>query len=128
MIHRGDLYYVIINAEHRGHILNKKRPVLIISNEYNNCFANTVNVIPITSSTSSARMPTHIPISGFGLDHQSYAVCEQIMTVDKKLITGNNYIGTVDDENLLQRIVNGIIEQIGGEPLCHITQSKKNSS
>lgn len=114
MIHRGDLYYVMISKKKSGHILRKVRPVLVISNEYNNCFANTANVIPITSSTSSARMPTHIPIEGFGLDHASYVACEQITTINISKLKEHDYIGRVDDQNLLQRIVNGVIEQIGG--------------
>jgi len=114
LVHRGDIYYVMINEGKRGHVMHKERPVLIISNEYNNCFANTVNVLPITSSATSSKLPSHILIQGFGLSRESYVVCEQITTIDVRDIHQEKYVGTVDDENLLRKIINGVITQIGG--------------
>lgn len=116
MIHRGDLYYITLNKKKRGqigHILTKERPALVISNDGNNCFARTVNVIPLTSSFSASRVPYHIMVRGFGLNRTSYAVCEQISTIDVTELKAEKYIGTITDDNLLRKIVNGVITQIG---------------
>jgi mRNA-degrading endonuclease toxin of MazEF toxin-antitoxin module len=53
-------------------------------------------------------------IRGFGLSRTSYVVCEQISTIDITELKAEKYVGTITDENLLSKIVNGVITQIGG--------------
>jgi len=47
---RGEIYLVCLDPT-IGSEINKTRPALIISNDINNQAAQTVTVIPITSST-----------------------------------------------------------------------------
>jgi len=44
---RGEIYYAELSPT-RGSEINKRRPVLIVSNDANNRAANTVTVLPIT--------------------------------------------------------------------------------
>ena len=46
---RGDIYWTNLDPT-IGAEISKTRPALIVSNEINNKFANTVTVLPITSN------------------------------------------------------------------------------
>src|SRR5208337_4643534 len=48
---RGEIYYADLSPT-VGSEINQRRPVLIVSNDANNRAANTVTVLPITSSIS----------------------------------------------------------------------------
>ena len=48
---RGEIYYADLSPT-VGSEINKRRPVLIVSNDANNRAASTVTVLPITSNTS----------------------------------------------------------------------------
>jgi len=48
---RGEIYYADLGRT-VGSEINKRRPVLIVSNDANNHAAGTVTVLPITSNTS----------------------------------------------------------------------------
>lgn len=52
-----------------------------------------VTVVPITSQKKKA-LPTHVKLSGFGLDKCRVAMAEQIQTLDKKALTKK--IGSLD--------------------------------
>ncbi len=49
LIRRGEVYWVKLDPI-EGSEIGKTRPALVISNNINNEFADTVTVIPITSS------------------------------------------------------------------------------
>lgn len=48
---RGDIYYVNLSPA-LGSETDKRRPVLIVSNNANNRSANTVTILPITSNVT----------------------------------------------------------------------------
>ncbi|MWV44904.1 PemK family transcriptional regulator [Paenibacillus sp. HJL G12] len=62
------------------------RPVLIISNDKNNRYSPLVMVSPITSSSTKARIPTHVTVnaSDAGFKKDSVILFEQHFTIDKK--------------------------------------------
>lgn len=74
------------------------RPVLIIQNDMGNKFSPTTTIIPLTSSSSKANIPTHCTIkAGMGnLRKDSIALVEQTKTIDKKRIV--SYVGKLSDE------------------------------
>ncbi|MFQ6612740.1 MAG: type II toxin-antitoxin system PemK/MazF family toxin [Fidelibacterota bacterium] len=97
---RGEIYLVCLDPT-IGSEINKTRPALIISNNINNQAAQTVTVIPITSSVEKvypfeARLST--PESG--LRKRSKAKCNQIRTVDKKRLAKR--IGRVSSKELAE--------------------------
>lgn len=85
---RGEIYYADLSPT-IGTEINKRRPVLIVSNEANNRAANTVTVLPITSNVSR-RYPFEIALSpkDSGLPKPSKAQAQQIRTISKERIRG----------------------------------------
>ena len=81
---RGEIYLVCLDPT-IGSEINKTRPALIISNDINNQVAETVTVIPITSSTETVYpFETLLYSQESGLSQNSKAKCNQIRTIDKK--------------------------------------------
>lgn len=85
---RGDIYYAHLDPT-IGAEINKKRPVLIVSNNANNHHASTLTVVPITSNTSKV-YPFEVLLEAkdSGLSKRSKAQCHQVRTVSKIRITG----------------------------------------
>ncbi len=85
---RGEIYYADLNPT-VGSEINKRRPVLVVSNDANNRAASTVTVLPITSNTSRV-YPFEILLSSkeSGLPKQSKAQAQQIRTIAKERLRG----------------------------------------
>jgi mRNA interferase MazF len=85
---RGEIYYADLSPS-IGTEINKRRPVLIVSNEANNRAANTVTVLPITSNISRI-YPFEIPLAPkeSGLPKPSKAQAQQIRTISKERLRG----------------------------------------
>ena len=85
--YRGDIYYIMpgnaIGCEQRG-----GRPGIIVSNEKNNRYSPTVEVVLLTTRPKKP-LPTHVPINS--ARRPSTALCEQITTVSKERI--GEYVG-----------------------------------
>lgn len=103
---RGDIYFADLNPT-LGSEINKKRPVLIISNNSNNRAASTVTVVPITSNISKI-YPFEVALSAAEskLSKDSKIQCQQIRTISKIRITTAK-IGYVT-ENILLQVENAI--------------------
>jgi mRNA interferase MazF len=85
---RGEIYYADLSPT-VGTEINKRRPVLIVSNEANNRAANTVTILPITSNVSRI-YPFEIPLAPkeSGLPKPSKAQAQQIRTISKERFRG----------------------------------------
>jgi mRNA interferase MazF len=95
---RGEIYLVCLDPT-IGSEINKTRPALIISNDINNQAAQTITVIPITSSTGKVYpFETLLSSQESGLPKSSKAKCNQIRTIDKKRLVKS--IGKVSIEKL----------------------------
>ncbi|MBN2541829.1 type II toxin-antitoxin system PemK/MazF family toxin [bacterium] len=81
---RGEFF--LVNLEPTlGAEINKTRPALIISNDLNNQYADTVTVIPITSATGKVYpFEVFIPSKESVLHKDSKIKCNQIRIIDKK--------------------------------------------
>ena len=76
-IRRGEVYYIeglqtVGSEQHPG------RPAIIVSNDMNNEFSSTVEVIYLTTQPKHD-LPTHVEIRS--LKRESIALCEQITAV-----------------------------------------------
>lgn len=80
-VKRGDIWFCNIPPSMENVQFGEK-PVIIISNDKANFFSPTLTILPITSRNKN--MFLHVPIM---LDQQSWVVCEQLMTVNKKNLT-----------------------------------------
>ncbi len=79
-----------------GAEMKKTRPCLIVSPDEMNSYVSTVIIVPLTAV--ERQLPTRIPIKATalsGLDNDSYAVLDQIKTVDKKRLSG--FIGEISE-------------------------------
>lgn len=79
-----------------GAEIKKTRPCLIVSPDEINNFLKTVIIVPLTSVQRN--LPTRIPIKatkGSGLPNDSYAVLDQLKTVDKSRIL--SHIGEISE-------------------------------
>jgi len=95
---RGEIYLVCLDPT-IGSEINKTRPAIIISNDINNQAAQTVTVIPITSSTKKVYpFETLLSSQESGLPKSSKAKCNQIRTIDKKRLVKS--LGKVSKKEL----------------------------
>ena len=102
---------VLVNLDPSvGAEIKKKRPCLIISPDEINRVLQTVIVAPLTS-TSPRTLPTRVLIRANGhseLLNDSYAVLDQIKTVDKRRIFGT--LGMISDGE--RRAVTEVLEEM----------------
>ena len=85
---RGEIYY-ITRTPTIGSEQQAGRPAIIISNDKNNVYGNTVEVVYLTTQPKTD-LPTHVTIRS--TQRQSTALCEQIWTIDTSRVT--DYVGT----------------------------------
>lgn len=88
---RGDVYY--INAADKqqsvGHEIRSGRPAIIVSNNKNNAFSQTLEVVYLTTQ-SKPKLPTHCQI--YATHRISTALCEQVTTVSVERV--GDYLGS----------------------------------
>lgn len=80
-----------------GAEIKKKRPCLIVSPNEINTYLQTVIIVPLTSTQRN--LPTRILIKATpqsGLSNDSYAVLDQLKTVDKSRLSAP--IGEISEE------------------------------
>lgn len=88
-----------------GSIQSGYRPVFILSNDKNNTYAPTLNIIPITSKMNKRKLPVHVEIWNYaqvGLKMPSTMLIEQITTIECANL--DRCIGVIDDEYILTLI------------------------
>lgn len=85
-----------------GSIQGGYRPVFILSNDKNNTYSTTLNVIPITSKMNKKKLPVHVELwsyKEYGLKVPSTMLVEQVMTISSEQL--DRCIGKVDDGETL---------------------------
>jgi len=86
---RGEIYFADLSPA-VGSEINKRRPVLIVSNDANNRAGSTVTVLPITSNISRVYpFEVLLAVKESGLPKPSKVQAQQIRTIAKQRITGN---------------------------------------
>ncbi|WP_018300269.1 type II toxin-antitoxin system PemK/MazF family toxin [Fangia hongkongensis] len=93
---RGDIYYLNLDPT-IGKEIKKIRPALIVSNNANNKFSETITVVPITSNIKKV-YPFEVLLkkSESSLPKDSKAQCQQIRTVSIERISGK-MVGRLSD-------------------------------
>lgn len=85
---RGEIYYADLSPT-VGSEINKRRPVLIVSNDANNRAASTLTVLPITSNVTRVYpFEVLLPLKDSGLPKPSKAQAQQIRTISKERLRG----------------------------------------
>lgn len=94
-MNRGDIYYVARTYQEDGSEQHANRPAVIVSNNKNNEFSGTVEVVYMTTKPKT-NLPTHVAIKSAKFD--SIVLCEQIHTVCKDRIVDK--IGTLTEDEV----------------------------
>ena len=94
---RGEIYYANLNPA-VGSEMNKRRPVLVVSNDANNRAADTVTILPITSNVTRI-YPFEVLITpeDSGLSKASKVQAQQVRTISKQRIAAN-IVGNLNPE------------------------------
>ena len=94
---RGEIYYANLSPA-VGSEMDKRRPVLIISNDINNRTATTVTILPITSNVSRV-YPFEVLLKpdDSALPKSSKVQAQQVRTISKQRIEGEP-LGTLSEE------------------------------
>lgn len=99
IIKRGEVYQANLGKQ-EGSIQAGVRPVVIVSNNLNNKFSPTVNILPITSKTKN-NIPVHVEIGiTEGLSQLSTVLVEQVVTINKNQLT--KLIGQCSEQKMYQ--------------------------
>lgn len=103
---RGELWMVSLEPV-QGSEIGKKRPALVISNNRNNQYAETITVIPMTSrADKSYPFEASITPGTSGLSVESRAKCNQIRTVSRTRLL--HRIGHLSPEEM-QRVEQALL-------------------
>jgi mRNA interferase MazF len=96
---RGEIYYANLDPT-VGSESNKRRPVLIVSNDINNRVSDVVTVLPITSNVSRV-YPFEVLLdqAESGLPKNSKVQSQQIRSLAKQRL-GGKAIGQLTDEKM----------------------------
>ena len=107
MIRRGEIYWVNLDPT-VGAEIRKTRPALIVSNNKNNEFSDTVTVLPITSKADRI-YPYEVRIGegDGGLRTPGKIKANQIRTIDKRRLSSHP-IGSPVGEELLDAVARAI--------------------
>lgn len=108
---RGEIYLIdlspVVESE-QGSL----RPCLIVSNDMGNKFSPNITILPLTSIMNKRPLPVHILVEEgkFGLDKESFIMCEGIRTVSKN--RAREYVGKVD-ANTIVKVENAMLINLG---------------
>lgn len=95
---RGEAWLVSLEPV-VGHEIGKGRPALVISNDRNNQFAETITILPLTSKTEKIfPFETFLSKEETGLPKESKVKTNQIRTVDRERLVKR--LGNISKERL----------------------------
>lgn len=100
---RGEIYYANLSPT-VGSEIDKRCPVLVVSNDANNRAANTVTILPITSNITRV-YPFELLLNpeDSGLSKPSKVQAQQVRTISKQRIT-SDAVGSLSEE--IMQLVN----------------------
>jgi mRNA interferase MazF len=107
---RGDIHMATLETEESSRVIRGIRPVIVVSNNTVNYYSPVINVIPVTSQKKKP-LPVHVDLSGFGLEKDSTAIVEQVLTIDKSSLVKR--IGSLAGTEKMYEIVLALKIQLG---------------
>ena len=98
-IKRGEVWLANLDPT-VGSEIQKTRPVLIVSNDFNNIHNQVVTVLPVTSNTTKIfSFEVFLPVGIANLPKDSKVKSDQIRTLDKSRLSKR--IGSIPDEYMV---------------------------
>ena len=106
---KGSIWYVDL-GESNGSVQAGLRPCVVVSNRKCNEHSPVLSIVALTSRVKRG-LPTHIYLSAYAtsLKTRSIALCEQILTINKKQIKG--YVSQLESK-YIQLIDTGLMKQL----------------
>lgn len=101
-ITRGQVVWVELEGQ-GGSVQKGRRPYVVISNNKANTFSPVILGVPITSSNTKKKLPTHVsvtPEQENGLKRESLVTVEQIFPISKNSIL--SVVGQVSECVMIQ--------------------------
>lgn len=122
-IHRGDIFWIRQDYSAVGSEQKKNRPAIIVSNDKNNTYSETLEIVYLTTAEKKP-MPTHVAIETMG--KQSTALCEAIYTIDKGRL--ENYYCTLTAEEM-KLVDQAVLVSLGltAPPICTVAVSQESA-
>ncbi|HBI60885.1 MAG TPA: growth inhibitor PemK [Lachnospiraceae bacterium] len=81
---QGDIFMARLEKDEKnGSLQYGIRPVVVVSNNAANKFSPIITILPITSSKTKKKIPTHVDVKDCGLSKQSTILAEQIISISK---------------------------------------------
>lgn len=98
IVHTYDIWVASLPKRLDSHVQHGNRPVVVVSNNHHNTTGPLVTVVPLTSQREKPSHRSHVYLSCHTegqkqLNCDSIALCEHVMTVDKRQLI--RYIGNV---------------------------------
>ena len=92
------------------------RPVLVVSNDVGNTHSTIVNVLPMSSHLKKLYLPCHTLLEPGNVVDSRYDFVESVIQAEQITTIGRlqlkNYVGRVEDTELLNQITRAIIAQL----------------
>lgn len=123
--HFGEIWMCNLTSKD-GSIQSGYRPAFILSNNKNNTYSTTLNIIPITSKMNKRKLPVHVELwsyQNYGLKTPSTMMIEQTTTITIEHL--DRKIGTVSDNKTLLSIGHAMSIQF---PIFAILKESMKSS
>jgi mRNA interferase MazF len=118
---RGDIWFADLEPHAGTSVQGGCRPVLIVSNDVGNTYAETLNVLPMTRQLKKPNLPCHTELDPDAITdkHQmmdnSMILAEQITTISKDQL--RNYVGRIEEKNLINSVDHAVSVQLGLVPI-----------
>lgn len=116
---RGEIYYIYDGNNAHGCEQQGGRPGIVVSNNINNRYSTTVEVVYCTTR-QKRELPTHVMISS--LHMPSTALCEQVTTVSVSRL--GRYVGRCTYGEM-RKIEDAILVSLG---LSHLVSNQQPES
>jgi mRNA interferase MazF len=110
LIWRGEIYDVDLGHP-IGHEPAFIRPAIVVSADVlNNSVGNPVVIVPVGSTSYGLRSHVGIEPGDSGLDHLSYARCDQIRVISTERIVVRRGVAAVDEIHAIDQALRFILD------------------
>ena len=140
-IHRGDIFWVRQDYAAVGSEARKNRPAIIVSNDKNDTYSETVEIVYLTTAEKKP-MPTHVSIETMGkqstdkerlenyfctLTADEMKLVDQAVIVSLGLSVSTSYISAVPKELVEENNIVSINEPFGLKDAYRVLQKERDT-
>ena len=113
---RGDIWFADLIGCTGTCVQRGIRPVLVVSNDMGNTHSTIVNVLPMSSQIKKMYLPSHTQLEPRDVADSRFAFRESVVQAEQITTIGRlqlkNYVGRVEDTEVLNQITQAVISQL----------------